>query len=219
MKKEIAKLLVLVKEYNATLISVSKRIELDKVVESVEYGATHLGESRVQELQEKVETFRSLDCTIHFIGHLQSNKVKKAVEMSDCIHTIDSLKKAKLADKYSAEFSKKTKVFIQVNISNDTDKFGFSKEEFLKNFSYIYALPNIEVIGLMTIGLRTDDQDAVRAYYRELKQLMTYTQENFTTNESFKEISMGMSNDYKIALEEGSTFIRVGTGIYGQRSY
>jgi len=219
LKTKVDKLLTLAKNYNATLIGVSKRIDIKKVIESTNYGIVHLGESRVQELNERYKIFKDLNTTTHFIGHLQGNKSKKCVELADYIHTIDSLKKAKIVDRYSNNSNKKQKIFIQVNISNDDKKFGFTKKAFLENFQEIYNLKNLNIIGLMTIGIKTTDNLIIKNYYKQLRILKEEVSKSFDVNKNFKHLSMGMSGDYQIALDEGATFIRVGSGIYGERLY
>ncbi len=219
MKQKVEELLAEVKNYNATLIGVSKTVDIAKIVESTKYGIIHLGESKVQELQEKYDTFKSLKSVVHFIGHIQSNKLKRAVEMSDYIHTIDSIKKAKATDRHAFDLGKIQKVFIQVNISNDDDKFGMSKEDFLASFEEMNALVNIKIVGLMTIGLLTDDKEIIRNYYRKLKELKEFTATKFNCQDTLTELSMGMSDDYDIDLQEGATFVRVGSKIYGDRVY
>ncbi len=182
-----------------TLIAVTKTIPLEKINEAIAAGIKDIGENKVQELELK----NIHGATNHLIGHLQTNKVKKAVELADVIHSVDSLKLAKKIEQYSPGH----KVLIQINTSNEATKFGLNptnKEE----LNSILKL-NLSVLGLMTIGPNTQDEAEVRNSFRLLKELKD--------KYNLEHLSMGMSNDYEIAIEEGATMLRIGSAIFGSR--
>lgn len=191
------------------LIAVTKNFPSKAVRAAFQCGIRDFGENRAQEALSKfgeLQDIRSL-IRLHFIGHLQGNKVKDALEISDMVHSIDSLK---LARAISRQAAKKIPCFIQVNVAEEETKYGFSKDELNGAVQSIGALPNIEVIGLMTIAPLSENSKEVRPVFAELREL--------NRSYGFKELSMGMTDDYEIAIEEGSTMVRIGRAIFGERS-
>lgn len=182
-----------------TLIAVTKTIPLEKITEAITAGITNVGENKVQELESK----NIKGATTHLIGHLQTNKVKKAVELAEIIHSVDSLKVAKKIEQYSPGH----KVLIQINTSNEDSKSGLTPEN-TQELEEILKL-NLNVIGLMTIGPNTEDEVAIRNSFKKLKEI----QDKY----NLEHLSMGMSNDYEIAIEEGATMLRIGSVIFGSR--
>ncbi len=172
-------------------------------------GLRHFGENRVQEAQAKYSELSDIrsKLTLHFIGHLQTNKVRDAVKTVDIIQSVDSLR---LANMLNESAGKKSTVLVQVNIAEEETKYGFPIENLDANIKVVTALPNLEVLGLMTIGPAVDDPEKVRPVFRKLREL----NEHF----GFKELSMGMTDDFEVAVEEGATMIRIGRAIFGERS-
>ncbi|MGD0857146.1 MAG: YggS family pyridoxal phosphate-dependent enzyme [Dehalococcoidia bacterium] len=198
------------REFNSVrLIAVTKNSPSKVMRLAYQCGIHDFGENRVQEAGPKfkeIYDIRSL-IRLHFIGHLQGNKVKDALEISDVIHSIDSLKLAQAINQHAA---RKVSCFIQVNVAEEKTKYGFFKEELGTAVRNIGALPNIELIGLMTIAPLTGSPEEVRPVFAKLKEL--------NRGYGFKELSMGMTDDYEIAIEEGSTMVRIGRAIFGERS-
>ena len=195
-----------------TLVAVSKGRNIEEINRAVSFGLSHFGENRVQEfIKKKSEIKNTRDLTYHFIGRLQSNKIKKAIKNFDFIHTIDSLLKIKKVNKIAQKLDKKVKVFLQINIGNDPNKQGFKKKNFLEILKQISNYKNIIIVGIMTITPQTQDKQEIRKYYKETKALQIKTQKIIETCQN---LSMGMTNDYEIAIEEGATHIRIGRGIF-----
>lgn len=198
------------------LLAVSKRHSFDSIREAIAAGQTCFGENYIQEAQDKRNTFR--DVAFHFIGHVQSNKAKFAAELFTMVETVDRLKLAKALNKHLETIDKDLDVLIQVNIGNDPQKHGIAPDETQKLLQNIQSLPRIRPLGLMTMPPFSTDNEETRSYFRALRLLSIDCAENnlFYDNENV-ELSMGMSHDFKIAIEEGSTSIRVGTAIFGER--
>lgn len=189
------------REANDTcLIVASKYFSAEQILKLYEMGQRDFGENRVQDALLKMQSLPA-DITWHLIGHLQKKKVNKVVDQFEYIHSVDSLE---LAQKISERSSKKQKIFAQVNTSNEPSKEGFSKEDFLQSYSKLESFKNIELVGLMTMAPLTDDQNVIRSCFRDLKEISK------TLNRAHWKLSMGMSSDYPIAIEEGAHFIRIG---------
>lgn len=204
---------------NTKLVCVTKTIEPERINESIRAGATIIGENRVQEFEEKCEEL--LPCEKHLIGHLQTNKVKKAVQFFDVIQSVDSLKLIQDIDRKAKAIDKVQKVFLQVNIGNEPQKNGFVLNEIEQVTSDIRLLKNVQVEGLMCIPPFVSPEET-RSYFRRMKVLFdNLKQENSgnSDNIDFQELSMGMSGDYRVAIEEGATMVRVGSAIFGDRKY
>ena len=202
-----------------TLIAVSKTKPIEMLQEIYDEGIRDFGENKVQELTEKYEVMPK-DMKWHMIGHLQRNKVKYIVDKVTLIHSVDSLR---LAETISREAEKKgvtVPILIEVNIAGEETKFGLSsKEEVISLTEQIAALPNLSVKGLMTVAPPVKDPEENRPFFREIRQLSVDITNKNIDNVSMEILSMGMTNDYTVAIEEGATMVRVGTGIFGARDY
>ena len=201
-----------------TLIAVSKTKPVELIREAMDAGADVFGENKVQELCDKYE---QLPKTLHWhlIGHLQRNKVKYIVDKVDLIHSVDSMR---LAEEISKEAEKKqtdVKVLIEVNVAQEESKFGVSVDETEELVREIAKLPRIHVLGLMTIAPNVSDPEENRPVFRTLKKLAVDIKMKNIDNERMDVLSMGMTGDYQVAIEEGATMVRVGTGIFGERNY
>ncbi len=202
-----------------TLIAVSKTKPLSDIEELLEKtDAIDFGENKVQELVDKYENI-SKPVNWHMIGHLQTNKVKYIVDKVCMIHSVDSLNLAKTIEKEAAKHNVTVNILIEVNVAQEESKFGLSCEEVLPLLMQIKDLPHIKVRGLMTIAPFVDDPEDNRIYFRKLRDLSLDIQSKSIDNIDMSVLSMGMTNDYEVAVEEGATMVRVGTGIFGARNY
>ncbi|CEP81628.1 YggS family pyridoxal phosphate-dependent enzyme [Paraclostridium sordellii] len=202
-----------------TLIAVSKTVDVDAIKEAINSGATDFGENKPQELARKFETIGD-DVNWHLIGSLQTNKVKYIIDKVYMIHSIDRLSLCDEIQKRAEKIGKTVNCLIQVNISKEESKHGILEEDaidFVKTIAKNY--PNIRIKGLMTMAPNTDDKELVRSVFKGLKDLAIKIDKENIENISMDELSMGMSNDFEIAVEEGATFVRVGTSIFGKRNY
>ena len=198
------------------LLAVSKRHNAASIQQAIDAGQSHFGENYIQEAQEKCTLFK--DVSFHFIGHVQSNKAKLAAELFDMVETVDRLKLAKALDRHSEALEKNLNILIQVNIGKDANKHGVDPEEVVALLEAIKPLSSLRPKGLMTIPPLTVDRDETRFYFRALRELSEQcAARNLFFDNKHVELSMGMSNDFDIAIEEGSTSIRVGTAIFGER--
>jgi pyridoxal phosphate enzyme (YggS family) len=209
IKKNIEKI---IKEIGiAKLICVTKTVSSDKINEAIIAGAKEIGESRLQEFEEKCEAL--MPCKKHMIGHLQRGKVKKAVKFFDCIQSVDSIKLASEIDRHSKSIQKIQSVFIQINIGEEPQKFGFSTEEIKNKILDFCVFKNISVDGIMCIPpIGTNDE--IRMYFKKMYILFEELKKVNKENIKINELSMGMSRDYMIAIEEGSTMVRIGSAIF-----
>ncbi len=201
-----------------TLIAVSKTKPYTAIEEALPSGVLDYGENKVQELTEKYEILPK-DIRWHMIGHLQRNKVKYLVGKVELIHSVDSLR---LANQIETEFAKKNKIaniLIEVNMANEESKFGITSETTEQLVREISKLEHIRIKGLMTIAPYTDNPETNRVYFRNMKKLSVDIEEKNIDNVSMNVLSMGMTGDYQVAIEEGATMVRVGTGIFGERNY
>ncbi len=198
-----------------TLIAVSKTFSAEVVRQAYAVGLRIFGENRPQELRDKSRVLPA-DIEWHFIGHLQTNKIKYVVPVARLIHSLDSLPLARAVSEYAIKTDKRVSVLLEVNTSGEASKFGFRPEEVFNSFEQIARMPNLDVRGLMTIGPLTDDRGRIRAAFKELSSLKEALREQWGEQKTAV-LSMGMSGDFEIAIEEGSTHIRLGTAIFGQR--
>ncbi|RJP56013.1 MAG: YggS family pyridoxal phosphate-dependent enzyme [Deltaproteobacteria bacterium] len=198
------------------LVVVSKTIGVEEIREAISAGAAILGESYVQEAKEKIEEIGH-QVRWHMIGHLQTNKVKQAINLFDMIYSADSINLAEEIDKRAKQSGKTISVLIQVNISQETTKSGIERDSAISLVSKIVNLTNIKVEGLMTMPPYFDDPEDTRPYFKSLRELKEEIERKGFENIYMKELSMGMSSDFEIAVEEGATIIRVGTAIFGER--
>ena len=201
-----------------TLIAVSKTKPYTAIEEALPSGVLDYGENKVQELTEKYEILPK-DIRWHMIGHLQRNKVKYLVGKVELIHFVDYLR---LANQIETEFAKKNEIaniLIEVNMANEESKFGITSETTEQLVREISKLEHVRIKGLMTIAPYTDNPETNREYFRNMKKLSVDITEKNIDNVSMNVLSMGMTGDYQVAIEEGATMIRVGTGIFGERNY
>ncbi len=199
------------------LIGVSKMVPIERIREGVEAGLKSLGENYVQEALEKIEALREFQISWHFIGHLQSNKAKMVVEGFDLIHTVDRKSLAKELNRRARQQDKIIPVLLQVNVGQEETKSGTSSEEVGALFQYVSSLDALKVKGLMTLPPYLEDPEEVRPYFRQLRNLLDQLQQQASSPEDLTELSMGMSHDFEVAIEEGATLIRVGTALFGER--
>ena len=203
---------------DVTLIAVSKTKPLSDIEELITYGATEFGENKVQELTDKYENV-STKVNWHLIGHLQTNKVKYIVDKATLIHSVDSVR---LASEIEKEANKKgviANILIQVNIAHEDTKFGINENEIYDLINEIKNFEHIKIKGLMTIAPFVENPEENRIHFRNLYQLLLDIKSKNIDNIDMSILSMGMTNDYEIAIEEGATMVRVGTGIFGERNY
>ncbi len=198
------------------ILGATKDVSPSKVREAFSYGIRIFGENRVQEASGKISELKDLDIEWHMIGNLQRNKVKKALDIFNLIESISSLKLAEEINKEAIKRNIYVKGFIEVNIGGETSKSGFFEDELLKNLEIISNFSNLEIYGLMTIPPFSLDPKDSRKYFVKLRELSKKINSS-KTNIFIKELSMGMSNDYTVAVEEGATIVRIGTAIFGER--
>ena len=190
---------------SVTLIAVSKTVEIQAIQEAYDAGHRHFGESRLQEAQPKIEALPN-DIVWHFIGHLQSNKAKKVAQLFEVIHTLDS--ESQLREICKAE--RQIEGFIEVNIAKESQKAGLWPDSLDEFYAVVLNYPQVHLTGLMTIGPALDDPELSRHYFRELR--------NYADRLGVNKLSMGMSQDFGVAIQEGATHIRVGSAIFGSRA-
>ncbi len=203
------------------LVCVSKVHPIESIQEAYNAGERVFGENKVQELCAKSDALPK-DIQWHYIGHLQTNKIKFIVPFVSLIHGIDSIKLLHEIDKNAAKINRKVNCLLQVHIAEEETKFGFSESELIDMLQgdVWKSLSNINICGLMGMATFTDDENQVRKEFHTLKMLFDTLKSTYFANEpEFKEISMGMSDDFKIAIEEGSTMVRIGSSIFGVRNY
>ncbi|HIU02904.1 MAG TPA: YggS family pyridoxal phosphate-dependent enzyme [Candidatus Onthocola gallistercoris] len=201
-----------------TLIAVSKTKPVSDIYEAMETGIVDFGENKVQELTEKYETIAQ-PLNWHMIGHLQRNKVKYIVDKVKLIHSVDSLRLAEQISKEAVKKNVEVDILIEVNVAEEESKFGMDTEETAQLIQDISTLPGIHIRGLMTVAPYTDDPEDNRVYFKNLKQLAVDIERKNIDNVTMSVLSMGMTGDYEVAIEEGATLVRVGTGIFGSRNY
>ena len=201
-----------------TLISVSKTKPVSMLQEAYDAGSRDFGENKVQEIMDKYPQLPS-DIRWHMIGHLQRNKVKYIVDKVALIHSVDSLRLAETIENEAAKHNVTVPVLIEVNVAQEESKFGLKTEEVLSLVESIAALPHINIKGLMTIAPYVEDPEENRGIFRELKKLSVDIATKNINNVSMSVLSMGMTGDYQVAVQEGATMVRVGTGIFGERNY
>ncbi|GAB4332842.1 MAG: YggS family pyridoxal phosphate-dependent enzyme [Desulfobulbaceae bacterium] len=200
------------------LLAVSKRVDVSRIEEAHRCGQNLFGENFVQEARDKIPL---LDPSIswHFIGHLQTNKAGTAARFFDLIETVDRVKLARALNRHAGDLDKRLKILVQVNISREKQKSGVLPEEAEKLLRDLRSLEHLRVCGLMGMPPLTGDPEQTRPFFRELKKMADeFTQKGYFTSGEPPVISMGMSGDFTVAVEEGSTLVRVGTAIFGKRT-
>ncbi len=200
------------------LMAVTKTVADEKIIEAIEAGVDIIGENYVQEASRKIEEMGK-NIEWHMIGHLQSKKSKYAIRLFDMIHSIDRIKLARELDKRARMAECITKILIEVNVSGEETKSGVKKEDALNLVKDISALENLSIQGLMTMPPWFDDPEDARPYFVNLRELRDRITEEKIPNVEMCELSMGMSGDYQVAVEEGATIVRIGTLIFGERQY
>ena len=193
------------------LLVATKYAGIEEIQEVIDCGITLLGENKVQDAEKKILTITTPNLSWHLLGHLQSNKVNKAVSLFDCIQSVDSLALAEKIDQAAKKIQKVQKILIQINIGNEAQKSGFSLENFLQSQEKLLSLHNLEILGIMVIVPHTKDEEELRSFFGQTKKLFDQMKEKHPHSHV---LSMGMSEDFKIAIEEGSTLVRVGRSIF-----
>lgn len=213
--------------HDIRLIAVTKNVEAGFVVKAMEAGLRDFGESRVLEFRDKLGDIKNILGAVadgralkgyrvrwHLIGHLQKNKAKTAVELFDVIHSVDSVELAAILNRSAEKIHKTQRILVQVKLSDEESKYGIVKDEIIELLSLIRGMSNLKVDGLMTIPPYFEDTQKVRPYFRELREIRDRAE---AKGFQLPELSMGMSNDFEVAIEEGATMVRVGTAIFGER--
>lgn len=206
------------KDYDAMLLAVTKTHGVDKIMEVYNYGLRYFGENKVQELLDKKDKLPD-DINWHLIGHLQTNKVNKIVGEVRLIHSVDSLKILKKINNRAKKLSIVQDCLLQINISKEESKSGFYEEDIEEIINQVKELENVKIRGLMTMAPNTEDVSVIRSCFKGLKKIFDNLSNLSYNNIEMEYLSMGMTHDYKIALEEGANIIRVGSKIFGKRMY
>jgi pyridoxal phosphate enzyme (YggS family) len=199
-----------------TLVAVSKTFPSEMVTEVFKEGHLDFGENKVQELIQKYGELKELPIKWHLVGHLQSNKVKYIVDFIHLIHSVDSIKLANEIDVQAKKINRIIGILVQVNTSDENQKSGIEPADAKNLCEEISKFENVNLKGLMTIGMFTDEEDIIRANFRTLRNLFD---ELKPFHKNFEYLSMGMTSDYEIAIEEGSNMLRIGSAIFGHRNY
>ncbi|WP_279380185.1 YggS family pyridoxal phosphate-dependent enzyme [Sporosalibacterium faouarense] len=205
-------------EKDITLIAVTKTVDEDIINEALELEIQDIGENKVQEIQRKYDNIKE-GIKWHMIGHLQSNKVKYIIDKVSLIHSLDRISLAKEIQKRAKQNNITMDCLVQVNISEEESKFGLKKEKVITFIESVLKYENIKIKGLMTMAPYMEDSEKTRCVFRELKKLSQEIEERAFPGVEMKFLSMGMTNDYMVAIEEGSNMVRIGTGIFGKRNY
>ena len=202
-----------------TFLSATKTVEPEYINYAISLGLSYIGENKVQELLSKYDQYNLENCSLQFIGHLQSNKVRQIVGKVDLIQSIDSMKLAKEVSKCSLKNNITSDILVEVNIGKEENKSGVMPEMLEELVEEISTLPAVNVKGLMTIPPICEKKDEIRRYFEKMNRLFLDISSKKLDNVSMDILSMGMTNDYEVAIEEGATMVRVGTGIFGARNY
>ncbi|QSX06883.1 YggS family pyridoxal phosphate-dependent enzyme [Sedimentibacter sp. zth1] len=224
VKEVLAKVELAANKVNKTLdditvIAVTKTVDFEKALQAVDAGLLNLGENRVQEFRNKNEQITNSNINWHIIGHLQTNKVKYIVGKVKLIHSVESKSLAEEINKRSEQHDLISEVLIEMNIGEEDSKFGLKKEDLFDFLISIENLENIKVVGLMTVAPFSENKEDVRWVFKEMKCLFDKVSTHSYKNVEMKYLSMGMTNDFEIAIEEGANIIRIGTAIFGSRVY
>lgn len=201
-----------------TLIAVSKTKPVETLREAYELGTRVFGENKVQEIMDKYDALPN-DISWHMIGHLQRNKIKYIIDKVDLIHSVDSVRLAEAIEKEAAKRDLVANVLLEVNVAKEDTKFGLMPEEVESVVQEISKFPHVHIKGLMTIAPFVENPEENRAYFKCLRKLSVDIESKKVDNVTMSILSMGMTNDYEIAIEEGATMVRVGTGLFGARNY
>jgi len=208
-------------ETDVSLVAVSKTVPAERILAAIDAGVGILGENRIQEAAEKIprleQISRERGVKWHMIGHLQSNKARRAVELFDCIESVDSLKLAARLDAIAGETGRVMPVLLEVNLGGEESKSGIDAGEALRVCEQIARMRNLSLLGLMTVPPFLEDLEEIRPFFRRLRALRDEAVAAGAVGRQFKELSMGMSHDFEVAIEEGATLVRIGTAIFGAR--
>ena len=202
-----------------TVLAVTKTVESDRAKKAFEEGINNLGENRVQELVKKYEELEGIDVKWHMIGHLQKNKVKYIIDKNILIHSVESLSLAEEIDKRAKKHNLTKDVLIELNIGEEESKYGVSEKNIYDFLISMEKFENIRVLGLMTVAPFCDKPEDVRWVFKTMKNIYNDISTMNLRNTEMKYLSMGMTNDFEVAIEEGSNIIRIGTAIFGARKY
>ena len=205
-------------EKNITLVAVSKTFRPEKIREAHACGLLHFAENRVQEAEGKIRQLKDLEIIWHMVGHLQGNKAKTAAEIFHTIQSVDSLRLARKLNEVQAKRGASLPILVQVDPGKETTKSGVRESELLTLIDQMSELPHLRVLGLMTLPPFFEEAEQVRPYFRRLRKLAESVSGRNWPNVSIEELSMGMSHDFEVAIEEGATLVRVGTAIFGPRA-
>lgn len=199
------------------LVAVTKTATVEQIKEAISAGVKTIGENKVQEAKGKYQVLSAdiADIEWHLVGHLQTNKVKYAIEVFDLIHSVDSKKLAEEIDKRSLQFGIMTNILVEVNVSGEETKYGIKPEEVEPFLKEISEFSRIKVRGLMTIAPIAEDKEEVRPYFRKLRELSEKIENKNIKNVKMDYLSMGMTDDFEVAIEEGANMVRIGRGIFG----
>ena len=197
------------------LVAITKTHPAEKVREAIEVGQTLFGESRVQEARVKIPKLPS-SVRWHFVGHLQKNKIRHALPLFEMIHSVDSLGLAQEVNRIAEEEGMHPRILLEVNVAGEGSKFGFAPDKLREQMEEVLALPRLSILGLMTIPPLAEEAKVSRKYFVQLRELRDRLQTEFRVD--LAHLSMGMTQDYPIAVEEGATLVRVGTAIFGERT-
>jgi len=203
---------------DVTLVAVTKTVGIDEIKEAVELGVTHVGENRAQEIVLKQPAFADQHVNWHMIGHLQTNKVKQVVELACMIHSVHSIKLAAEIDKVAYKLNKIMDVLIEINIAKEQSKYGIYAEDAIIFSKQISTFNNIRLRGIMCVAPFVEKAEENRKYFQKMRNVLIDIQRENTDNSYINCLSMGMTGDFEVAIEEGATIIRVGTGVFGERS-
>ncbi|WHH59551.1 YggS family pyridoxal phosphate-dependent enzyme [Petroclostridium sp. X23] len=201
------------------LVAVTKTVDADMINRAVASGITNIGENKVQEILNKYDKIQYEHVKWHLIGHLQTNKVKYIINKVHMIHSVDSIKLAEEINKRAAKIGRTMDILVQVNVSGEESKYGIDVESCGHLIEQLSQLSNIRVKGLMTIAPLTESPEEVRVFFRKLRQLSIDINKKNYDNINMEYLSMGMTGDYEIAIEEGANIVRIGTAIFGHRQY
>jgi pyridoxal phosphate enzyme (YggS family) len=199
------------------LVAVSKFRTVEEIEEAIAAGVTEIGESRVQEAETKRGRIAAVNLVWHLVGRLQSNKAKKAVQYFDIIHSISTLDMARRVDRLAGEQHKTQDVLVQVQVADEESKQGLAVSELHQTLERMAELTHLRVLGLMALPPYLSNPDDVRPYFVRLRELRDAARSRGLAGPAFSELSMGMSHDFEVAVEEGATLVRVGTAIFGER--
>ena len=200
---------------DVTVVAITKAHPLAAIEAALAAGIRDIGENRIEEMEEKVAALGRDAAHWHMVGHVQSRKAPRAVALADLVHSVDTVRLGQKLSRAAESTDGKVSVLVQVNTSGEGAKAGFSGEDALEGLHELLELPGLSIAGLMTMAPWTDDEGALRAAFRRLREI--HEEATRTTGYSGKELSMGMTNDYPIAVEEGSTMVRIGTALFGER--